>query len=89
MRFTAAACCCIHQVRQPGWCVRTCYCHANLLQGQLAEAVDAYERALAAAPNFEIVRNNLAIALTELGTRTKLDGEDHWLPNITTFPAEA
>lgn len=45
-----------------------------LLQGRLAEAVDAYERALSAAPNFEIVRNNLAIALTELGTRTKLDG---------------
>lgn len=44
------------------------------LQGRLVEAVDAYERALAAAPNFEIVRNNLAIALTELGTRTKMEG---------------
>lgn len=44
------------------------------LQGRLMEAVDAYERALAAAPNFEIVRNNLAIALTELGTRTKMEG---------------
>lgn len=64
-----------HQARQPGWCAGTCYCRADLLQGRLAEAVDAYERALAAAPNFEIVRNNLAIALTELGTRTKLDGE--------------
>ena len=41
------------------------------------EAVDAYERALMAAPNFEIVRNNLAIALTELGTRTKTKGEPH------------
>jgi protein O-GlcNAc transferase len=65
----------LHQARQPGWCAGTCYCRVDLLQGRLAEAVDAYERALAAAPNFEIVRNNLAIALTELGTRTKLDGE--------------
>ena len=54
---------------------------ADPLQGRLAEAVDAYERALAAAPNFEIVRNNLAIALTELGTRTKLDGEDRRKPS--------
>ena len=45
-----------------------------LSQGRLAEAVDAYERALAVAPNFEIVRNNLAIALTELGTKTKVNG---------------
>ncbi len=44
------------------------------VQGRLLEAVEAYERALAAAPNYEIVRNNLAIALTELGTRTKMEG---------------
>lgn len=56
--------------------------HDASLQGRLAEAVDAYERALAAAPNFEIVRNNLAIALTELGTRTKLDGASHWLQKL-------
>ena len=69
-----------HYARRPEWCAGTCYFRADLLQGRLAEAVDAYERALAAAPNFEIVRNNLAIALTELGTRTKLDGEDRRKP---------
>ena len=63
-----------------GWCTGTYFLRADMLQGRLAEAVDAYERALAAAPNFEIVRNNLAIALTELGTRTKLDGEAHANP---------
>ncbi len=36
-------------------------------RGRLPEAVSAYESALAAAPNFTIVRNNLAIALTDLG----------------------
>lgn len=34
-----------------------------------------YEAALAAAPSFAIVQQNLAIALTELGTRAKLAGE--------------
>ena len=34
-----------------------------------------YEAALAAAPNFAIVQQNLAIALTELGTRAKLAGK--------------
>jgi hypothetical protein len=65
--------------------VATCADDGHLLQGRLAEAVDAYERALAAAPNFEIVRNNLAIALTELGTRTKLDGEDPAALSLRTF----
>ncbi len=57
------------RVRPPFWSCR--------VQGRLMEAVEAYERALMAAPNFEIVRNNLAIALTELGTRTKTKGEPH------------
>ena len=44
-------------------------------EGRLEEAIASYERALAAAPEFNIVRNNLAVALTELGTRVKLSGE--------------
>ena len=42
-----------------------------------------YEAALAAAPNFAIVQQNLAIALTELGTRAKLAGKlELPLPNM-------
>lgn len=50
--------------------------------GQLEEAVACYEAALAAAPSFAIVQQNLAIALTELGTRAKLAGAPapHTLP---------
>ena len=44
------------------------------LQGRLAEAVDAYEKAQMAAPNFAIVHTNLAIALTEMGTHAKMSG---------------
>lgn len=46
------------------------HCNLGVLlreRGQLEEAVAAYEAALAAAPNFATVRNNLAIALTDLG----------------------
>jgi protein O-GlcNAc transferase len=43
-------------------------------QGRLKEAVEAYEKALAGAPNFDIVRTNLAIAIAELATYTKSKG---------------
>jgi protein O-GlcNAc transferase len=46
-------------------------------EGRLEEAIASYESALSAAPEFSIVRNNLAVALTELGTRVKLSGR--WL----------
>ena len=46
----------------------------HLLQGRLAEAVDAYEKAQMAAPNFAIVHTNLAIALTEMATLAKISG---------------
>ena len=46
-----------------------------MLQGKLALAVDAYEKAQTAAPNFAIVHINLAIALTEMGTHAKMSGE--------------
>lgn len=45
------------------------------IQGKLALAVDAYEKAQTAAPNFAIVHINLAIALTEMGTHAKMSGE--------------
>ena len=44
------------------------------LQGKLNEAVEAYDKAQAAAPNFAIVHTNLAIALTEMGTKLKMAG---------------
>lgn len=44
-------------------------------EGRLEEAVAAYERALAAAPTYELVRSNLAIALTDLGTAVKARGD--------------
>ena len=44
------------------------------LQGRLGEALAALERALAAAPNSEVVRANLAAALTERGTVLKMAG---------------
>ena len=40
-------------------------------ENQLDEAIHFYQRALAAAPNFQIASNNLAIAKTDLGTRLK------------------
>ena len=43
-------------------------------EGRLEDAIASYERALALAAEFAIVRNNLAIALTEMGTRVKLAG---------------
>lgn len=51
--------------------------------GRLEAAVACYEAALAAAPNFAIVQQNLAIALTELGTCAKLAGKlELPLPNM-------
>ncbi len=45
------------------------------MQGRLEEAIAAYERALAAAPNLAVVQSNLAVALTDTGTQLKLQGE--------------
>lgn len=44
------------------------------LQGDLEGAIAAYERALAAAPNVEVVQHNMAAALTEWGTCLKAAG---------------
>lgn len=43
-------------------------------EGRVEEAIASYERALAISPEFAIVANNLAIALTEMGTRVKVAG---------------
>jgi len=43
--------------------------------GNLETAVLYYEKALGINPNFKIVRNNMAIALTDLGTKVKNDGD--------------
>jgi tetratricopeptide (TPR) repeat protein len=61
-----------------GWS-RYAEAHCNLgvihkEEGRLEAAIGCYERALALAPEFAIVRSNLAIALTEQGTRVKLAG---------------
>lgn len=42
---------------------------------RLEDAVAAYEAALTVAPNYPIVRTNLAVALTDLGTALKLKGQ--------------
>lgn len=44
------------------------------LQGELEKAIGAYEHALAAAPNLEVVQQNMAAALTEWGTHLKAAG---------------
>lgn len=44
-------------------------------QGKLNEAIGAYQCALEAAPDFQIVHTNLAIALTEKGTLVKNEGK--------------
>eukprot|EP00983_Pelagomonas_calceolata_P133388 1161960-Pelagomonas_calceolata.AAC.12 len=53
------------------------HCNVGVIlkeRGDLEGAIAAYNRALSAAPNFGIVHGNLAIALTELGTRIKMEG---------------
>lgn len=54
------------------------YCNMGVIyknRGDLESAIACYERCLAVSPNFEIAKNNMAIALTDLGTKVKLDGD--------------
>jgi protein O-GlcNAc transferase len=44
-------------------------------RGQLEEAIAAYRAALLVAPDFQIVKTNLAIALTEKATLVKAEGD--------------
>ncbi|XP_022963007.1 probable UDP-N-acetylglucosamine--peptide N-acetylglucosaminyltransferase SPINDLY [Cucurbita moschata] len=53
------------------------YCNMGVIyknRGDLESAIACYERCLAVSPNFEIAKNNMAIALTDLGTKVKLEG---------------
>ncbi|EHA8589787.1 putative UDP-N-acetylglucosamine--peptide N-acetylglucosaminyltransferase SPINDLY [Cocos nucifera] len=54
------------------------YCNMGVIyknRGDLEAAIACYERCLTVSPNFEIAKNNMAIALTDLGTKVKLDGD--------------
>ncbi|XP_043712609.1 probable UDP-N-acetylglucosamine--peptide N-acetylglucosaminyltransferase SPINDLY [Telopea speciosissima] len=54
------------------------YCNMGVIyknRGDLELAIACYERCLAVSPNFEIAKNNIAIALTDLGTKVKLGGD--------------
>ncbi|GAB2255170.1 hypothetical protein Droror1_Dr00008948 [Drosera rotundifolia] len=54
------------------------YCNMGVIyknKGDLELAIACYERCLAVSPNFEIAKNNMAIALTDLGTKVKLEGD--------------
>ncbi|OWM79068.1 hypothetical protein CDL15_Pgr003239 [Punica granatum] len=54
------------------------YCNMGVIfknRGELETAIACYERCLMVSPNFEIAKNNMAIALTDLGTKVKLEGD--------------
>ncbi|KAL4605921.1 hypothetical protein ACB092_09G065300 [Castanea dentata] len=54
------------------------YCNLGVIyknRNDLESSIACYERCLAVSPNFEIAKNNMAIALTDLGTKVKLEGD--------------
>ncbi|KAK9723572.1 hypothetical protein RND81_05G008900 [Saponaria officinalis] len=54
------------------------YCNMGVIyknRGDLESAIACYERCLTVSPNFEIAKINMAIALTDLGTKVKLEGD--------------
>ncbi|KAL5230436.1 hypothetical protein ABZP36_029212 [Zizania latifolia] len=54
------------------------YCNMGVIyknRGELEAAIACYERCLTISPNFEIAKNNMAIALTDLGTKVKIEGD--------------
>lgn len=53
------------------------YCNIGVIyktSGNIEEAISYYGKALAINPNFIIARNNMAIALTDFGTKLKTEG---------------
>jgi hypothetical protein len=67
---------------------------AYFVEGRLDAAVDAYCRALALAPDDEVIRENLELALTDLGRFDPLEGTPvkqpdgsvlYELPDVATF----
>lgn len=54
------------------------YCNMGVIyknRGELDAAIACYDRCLTISPNFEIAKNNMAIALTDLGTKVKIEGD--------------
>lgn len=54
------------------------YCNIGVILknlGKLEEGISYYQKALKINPNFQIAKNNLAIALTDLGTTLKNQGK--------------
>ncbi|XP_066331172.1 probable UDP-N-acetylglucosamine--peptide N-acetylglucosaminyltransferase SPINDLY [Miscanthus floridulus] len=54
------------------------YCNMGVIyknRGDLEAAIACYEKCLTISPNFEIAKNNMAIALTDLGTKVKIEGD--------------
>ncbi|CAM8888721.1 unnamed protein product [Rhodiola kirilowii] len=54
------------------------YCNMGVIyknRGDIESSIACYERCLAVSPNFEIAKNNMAIALTDLGTKVKVEGD--------------
>ena len=54
-----------------------CHCNIGVIykhRGHLEEAIDSYQKALDINPNFVIAKDNMAIALTDLGTDYKEKG---------------
>jgi len=68
-----------HGCKRPtnAWVVQPTLCAHVCPQGELEKAIAAYEHALTAAPNLEVVQQNMAAALTEWGTHLKAAGA--WL----------
>lgn len=62
------------------------YCNIGVIyknSGKLEEAITYYDKALSLNPNFAIARNNMAIALTDLGTKYKTSGEIKVCPPLS------
>uniref|UniRef100_A0ACD5Y7T3 Uncharacterized protein n=1 Tax=Avena sativa TaxID=4498 RepID=A0ACD5Y7T3_AVESA len=54
------------------------YCNMGVIyknRGELDAAIACYDRCLTISPNFEIAKNNMAIALTDMGTKVKIEGD--------------
>nr|CAB3503045.1 unnamed protein product [Digitaria exilis] len=54
------------------------YCNMGVIyknRGELEAAIACYEWCLSISPNFEIAKNNMVIALTDLGTKVKIEGD--------------
>lgn len=54
------------------------YCNIGVIfknSGKLEDSILYYDKALSLNPNFTIARSNMAIALTDLGTKYKTSGD--------------